>query len=320
MPPKPVKSKTLKGQLKTLAKILVSIALVAWLAQHVDIQNVLNLIGRADKTAFALGALLHLAAVPLAAKRWQWIVEDLRLPQKPFMFYLASYFRGNFIGQLMPGSVGGDISRVYDLKRTGSRLTTATTSVLFCRATGLAAVLLFVVLSMPFYSTHYQGLGLNTWLIMILIPVIAAGVALLVGVRFRGLYKRTLGKMFWKFSRDVHRAFIRPKHRLWQHVLVAVVVQLASVVSFSYMALAVGVHLDLKIAFAVVPLVVLGVTMPISFAGWGVREDLLVFLMSSVGFMSKDQALAASILFGLLYVLAALPGLYFVFFQKIEKA
>jgi uncharacterized membrane protein YbhN (UPF0104 family) len=53
----------------------------------------------------------------------------------------------------------------------------------------------------------------------------------------------------------------------------------------------------------------LAATVPISFAGWGIREGVLVYLFGLYG-VSSDAAFAASVLFGAALTLGAAPGAF----------
>jgi len=52
---------------------------------------------------------------------------------------------------------------------------------------------------------------------------------------------------------------------------------------------------------------VLALAIPISVAGWGVREGTMVVALGQVGVLPAD-ALALSVAFGLIYMLAGIPG------------
>ena len=56
-----------------------------------------------------------------------------------------------------------------------------------------------------------------------------------------------------------------------------------------------------------VPVLLLATTLPISIAGWGVREGIAVLLFGTIG-VPSDAALAASLAFGAVLLIAALPG------------
>ena len=55
----------------------------------------------------------------------------------------------------------------------------------------------------------------------------------------------------------------------------------------------------------------LAATVPISVAGWGVREGALVFLFGLYGIRS-DAAFAVSVLYGLSLSLMSVPGLFLI--------
>ncbi|MBF0247192.1 MAG: flippase-like domain-containing protein [Alphaproteobacteria bacterium] len=74
-------------------------------------------------------------------------------------------------------------------------------------------------------------------------------------------------------------------------------------------ALAVGMGNDIGIVECLVlfPPVLLVQTLPISIAGWGVREGAMVTLFAFAG-VSADSALALSLLFGVAIAVTSLPG------------
>ncbi len=60
-------------------------------------------------------------------------------------------------------------------------------------------------------------------------------------------------------------------------------------------------------SIALIPLVQLATTMPISIGGWGVREAGMVGLLAMIG-VPKAAALLLSIQLGLVVTLVSLPG------------
>ena len=74
--------------------------------------------------------------------------------------------------------------------------------------------------------------------------------------------------------------------------------------------------------FLVVPLTALFMILPVSIAGWGVREGVMVIGLGYLGVV-PEEALALSILFGLLMLFFAIPGgiLWFLdsFFRKTSS-
>ncbi|HIP78697.1 MAG TPA: hypothetical protein EYH07_09585, partial [Kiloniellaceae bacterium] len=84
--------------------------------------------------------------------------------------------------------------------------------------------------------------------------------------------------------------------------------QLCSILAFYALAAGLGLTLSLAAASAVVPAIILITFLPVSFAGWGVREGASIAMLAAVG-LGADQAVTLSVLFGLGSILAGLPGL-----------
>jgi uncharacterized membrane protein YbhN (UPF0104 family) len=72
-------------------------------------------------------------------------------------------------------------------------------------------------------------------------------------------------------------------------------------------ALSLGVGLSLVLIVSVTACMLLIVMIPVSLAGWGVREASLIALLVPLGVNSED-ALLIGVLFGLMSLVSALPG------------
>ena len=67
------------------------------------------------------------------------------------------------------------------------------------------------------------------------------------------------------------------------------------------------IELEFMHSLLLMPLIVLLTILPISIAGWGVREGAMIMLLGLVG-MPSEQALALSILVGIVALISGLPG------------
>jgi uncharacterized membrane protein YbhN (UPF0104 family) len=79
---------------------------------------------------------------------------------------------------------------------------------------------------------------------------------------------------------------------------------------------ALGLRYDLVTYLAIVPPALVLTVIPISIAGWGVREGVLVSLFSLIG-ADRTVVLMMSLIYGMLLILASLPGL--VVFLKSRR-
>jgi hypothetical protein len=73
------------------------------------------------------------------------------------------------------------------------------------------------------------------------------------------------------------------------------------------LGLALAIPLELHHAIVLMPLVLLTTMIPVSIAGWGVRELSMVTVLGAVD-VPPDGALAVSLAFGLAILLVGLPG------------
>ena len=82
---------------------------------------------------------------------------------------------------------------------------------------------------------------------------------------------------------------------------------LLSALTVFVVARGIGVEVSLGQMAVLVPPVILVATLPISVAGWGVREGAMVTALGFVGVVPAD-AFAVSVIFGLALIVVALPG------------
>ena len=102
-------------------------------------------------------------------------------------------------------------------------------------------------------------------------------------------------------------ALLRHRLALGGTIVLSFVVQFFSILTFWLLARALGEAPDAVAIWVVWPVISLFLALPISFAGWGLREGLMVFYLSYLH-MGHEQALALSLLLGCTVVLTSLPG------------
>ena len=73
------------------------------------------------------------------------------------------------------------------------------------------------------------------------------------------------------------------------------------------LALALGIEVTAVDCIALFPPVLLVTALPISIAGWGVREGAMMVAFGFIG-VAPESALVLSVLFGLVVIVASLPG------------
>jgi uncharacterized membrane protein YbhN (UPF0104 family) len=164
------------------AKGCASLGFVVWLAFKVQWRDALAVVHGIDPGYVAAYLFFLLCSMVLSARKWQVIARS-----KGFGGRLRDYFRaylsGTFINNFLPSFIGGDAYRSYWLGRGGGAYSSAFSTVVLDRLTGLwAASLLTLFFSFFFFE---KVLSSPVWLFFDL--VLAGGVmALALGATLSG--------------------------------------------------------------------------------------------------------------------------------------
>ena len=90
-------------------------------------------------------------------------------------------------------------------------------------------------------------------------------------------------------------------------ILYSLIIHLMNVVCLYVLAIDLGINISFLTSFTLFPIVIFSMLMPISIAGWGVREVAMVVLLALVG-ISSESALALSLLYGIILTIVGLAG------------
>jgi uncharacterized membrane protein YbhN (UPF0104 family) len=276
------------------------------LAQRFDLGRAAGLIGRASPIFVAATLVVLAAASAIVAARWHLILKaNAASPGRGTLLKLV--FVGLFFNQVLPTGIGGDAVRAWRCRKLGIGLGAAVRSILLDRACGYFVLIFLYASVLPslinFYPQTHQRVAI--------VGVFSAGmVGLLALVTLDYLPRairrvRAIGPLI-ELSRESRRLLVNPK--LGSAVLGLSVITIAlTVIAFPLAADAVGSHLPLEDWIIIVPPVTLLQLLPVSLAGWGVRELALVVALGPFG-VPAESALATSLLMGFCAILVGLPG------------
>ncbi len=288
------------------AKAGVSLALIFVLWRTIDVPASLAVMTRITTTALVTAVLLLVGLLVIAGLRWWMVLHRLDRPL-PFWLAVRLTFVGMFFSQMLPTSVGGDAVRVWYARRAGVPYQPAIGSVLIERACGLFALSILVACGMLYLGSRIDPAARLA--LLTALPVVVAGFAVLcLADRWRWLGSIERLRPIAQFAADTRRVALSVQ--FLGLIAVSIVGHMIAAVMVYVLAVGLEVPLALFDALALVPAVVLTTVFPVSVAGWGVREGAMVVLLSFAG-VAAEVALAISLLFGLLMIAAALPGLAF---------
>ncbi|MEL6824271.1 MAG: lysylphosphatidylglycerol synthase transmembrane domain-containing protein [Calditrichota bacterium] len=118
----------------------VSIGLLGYLIYLADIDKILKALRQADANWLALALLVFSCSVFLIARRWHVLLGGVGI-QVPYGSLLRYYLIGYFFNNFLPTTIGGDVSRAYNLAQHTDKKADSIASVLMERILGLLATL-----------------------------------------------------------------------------------------------------------------------------------------------------------------------------------
>ena len=292
--------------LSTSIRLLVTVGLVAVLAARFDLGQAASLMGHASLPLLAMTLTVLWAANLIVALRWHLILSAAAPSPGPATL-LKLVFVGLFFNQVLPTGVGGDAVRAWRRSRLGIGLGPAVRSILLDRAWGYAVLVILYVAVLPSLLRVLH----ETWERVGVVAVLAAALAGLLALVSLDRLPRPLSDLrviapFAELSRQSRRLFMYPR-RCGAVLGLSFLTIALTIIAFKLIADSIGSRLSLGTWTMVVPPVTLIQLLPVSLAGWGVRETALVVALGSFG-VPAEAALATSILLGLCMILAGLPG------------
>ena len=297
----------LLGAKAAVSALLLSLALrgVGWSAVGQRLRDI--------DPAWLLATVLILSAqLFIAALRWREIAQQCGIAL-PVSRATRLSFIGAFFSQTLPSTVGGDAARIWLLARGGGGWKAATYSVLIDRAAGAAALAVLVLACLPWTLELVRNPIGRIALLLIGVGTLTGFLVFLA----LGALRHTWVARFWVTHHLTSAAAIAGKlvtsPRAGGSVAaLSILVHLMSVTAAWGTAKALAVPLDFAHALFLVPPIILIAMIPISIAGWGVRENAMVVAFAYAGLPESD-GLVVSLLFGAaFFVVGAIGGVVWI--------
>ncbi|MER0239505.1 lysylphosphatidylglycerol synthase transmembrane domain-containing protein [Fulvimarina sp. MAC8] len=292
-----------------LLRILVPLALFAGLLAVVDFGKAFDLVTDASQLPLIAALVLVQVQIVLAAIRWRLTAVSLGQPLG-LKRAVREYYGASLLNLVLPGGVSGDVVRIarnrHDQNGEGDWERSAH-AVILERASGQLAFAAIAAAGLVLWAVNGESapdeavIGVKTIALIVVAFVVASIVAAML---MRGRVRKAIQR-FWVALR---LAFLQPRQAVYQLILSFALVA-AYLAVFALASFAVGAPLDLYQVLLFVPPVLLTMIVPISVGGWGVREAAAAALWPLAGY-APSVGIAASVLYGLVSTVGALPGLF----------
>jgi hypothetical protein len=255
--------------------------------------------------------------------RWQQLLRaagiDERLP-----WLTRTYFVSYTAGQVLPTSLGGDATRIYETSRRHPGMGGPVAgSVLLERALGGAATLTLAAIGFALAIGRYD-IGEYLWLEGAFLVATALGGVVLFARSLRPLLARVVPLLrLVRMERPVRAAY-EGLHAYRRHVplLVGVFVLTAVVTAIRILSIwmagkAVGVDISPRPYYVFGPLLFLVMLVPFTINGLAVREAFFVSFLTKLG-VGGSAAFATGFLFFVVTIGLSLPGLGILLWENVR--
>lgn len=314
----------------TAAKIIFAAAAIWFLFHKIDPATVWMNVSHANPATVILGILLCLSTVGIAGWRWKRLLALFGI-QVPLASLVCIAQIGQFFTMFMPGPVGDDLTRMLYISRIAKgRVGEACTSVLMDRLIGLSSTLLVAVFCIPWQSNLLAVSGKTKWMSVGIMA--AGGVILVCGILFFLLNAVFLQGLIEKLLRflpasNIRNELSRINGRIFTNrksiagvIGAAVGTQLILCAVFYLAGRSVGIDASFATWLVFVPIVLAANAVPITVAGLGVREYLMVQFLAALAHVEPAQAFAASlIVLAMTLAVCLLGGVMYVFYRPKKR-
>ncbi|WP_338471716.1 lysylphosphatidylglycerol synthase transmembrane domain-containing protein [Niallia sp. XMNu-256] len=319
-----------KSYLQLLIRFIVSVGLMVWLVTMIDWDEAFQMMKEGSPFYFFLAFMAIQITVATSIWKWKMLIQSsekkLRNDQVSPTYLGKLYYIGLFFNNFMPGSVGGDVVRIYYLGKKTS-VATATTSVLFERITAGFALVGIVLISALFMDQS------RPYLISLLVLLI---IAVVLYLTFKLFMKKangakvdpsSTGKLSLLLGKGketivgIGETAKNYRNENWQWwgmiLLLSFLFQVGMAWINDLLFRSFGIEVSFLHLLVIITLISVITMIPVSLNGLGVREASYVLFFQSIG-VPEGIALSVSLLFFFLVTISSLIGGLFWLMERRE--
>jgi glycosyltransferase 2 family protein len=309
--------------LRLAATLALTGACTAYIVWKIDLGETAHVLGGVKPGYFLLSTGLTTAAVWPMTWRWRELLR-VRDVAEPFGWLLRTYFVSYTAAQILPTSLGGDATRIYETsRRHRGQAGPVAGSVLLERALGGAATLALAALGFVLAVGRYP-VGPYLWLEGVFVVATAVAAVVLFSRGMRGPLARNVPLLRRLRLERPLRAVYEGLHGYRRHarlvlglLVLTTFVQVFKILAIWLAGKSVGVDLSPRPYFVMGPMLFLVMLVPFTVNGLAVREAFFISFLTRLG-VPSEAAFATGFVFFLIYVGTALPGVVILAWESVR--
>lgn len=222
-------------------------------------------------------------------------------------------FIGAFFSQVLPSTVGGDAVRLWLLARRGAGWKAAIYSVLIDRVAGVSALAVIVVACLPWTLALVRDPLPRAMLVLIGVGALgAAAVFVALGTPRAGRLTRFAGIRHLAEAAQLALTLCRTPSLASGIAVCSFAIHAMTVAAGWACVHAIGAPVGVLDILYLLPPVLLVSTVPVSIAGWGVRESSMVLAFGYAGLAQSDGLLLSILIGGVTFAVGAIGGVVWI--------
>jgi glycosyltransferase 2 family protein len=299
-------------------KILVSAALLYLALRKANFADLAARIDLRSLGWIALAIATTFFQIFIGVLRWRIVSAECGAPLQTGQAMRYNLI-GTFFNQTLPSSIGGDAVRLWLVARAGAGWRAATYSIFVDRAIGLIALAIVIVASLPWSWQLISNAYGRSALLLVDFAALAGGAGfLLLGALPWPWLKRWWGTHHLHACAVIANRIIFSRRTGPQIGALSLLVHVLAVAIAWCVVQSITAPVTFGQTFLLIPPVMLITMLPISIAGWGVREATMGLAFGYAGLMT-NEGINISLLYGAVsFIVGAFGGLVWIF--SAEKA
>jgi uncharacterized protein (TIRG00374 family) len=284
------------------------IGIVMYLFSKVNIYHVVSIILSISPIVFFETLAIITIVNLLAGYRWFLIVNSISDRRLNYFTCLIDNYAGVFVNQIFFSGIGGDGVKFFLMHKHGFSFSPCIIAVAADKIMTLLGLFMLLVVGLltaniiqhPIYEFFSFLLLLSTSLFVVIYFVFNQKISFIVF----GFLTRISNE----------NKLINSTKILFEHKTAVVLSILVSIFAFILMSIIIYItanslsfNLSILQSISLCPPAFFAVALPISLAGWGIRESALVFMLSYAG-LPPEQSVSLSLILGTIVLIGSLPG------------
>lgn len=296
-----------------ITRILFSVAMIWWAFSKVNISELVKELGNINWLWIVL--ILFYLGLTMLIGGFRWALITLpKVGIRDILIFTKSTYLGGFYSLFFPSAVGGDLLKWIPLLKQYPNLSKQklATSVVVDRIIGFTCFSVVAFISLICGKLlKYSFPNFIFWLFLI----INIGVVVFYLVVYFIDVDNLVNKLPWgKKIEGIISIFQKEnKNRVFKSFLLSLITEPIWISTSYFFALLVGAPINLIQIFIFIPIISLTLILPISFAGFGARENLYLFFFTPLG-VDSEKLLLMSTVGGIVGIINSLIGGIFLIF------